>query len=273
MKKLSLAFLAAAAFGVVARCDDAPAATPAPADTPAAPAGDTPAAPAGGDAPAAPAAGATGIQAAIGTVGQLLPELSQVFDMLKTTTTTKMGDISHPEGFSQLNMGMDHGQGACKKDKLPQLFDLWMEDVARSPESMQNIKNFIQLYMIQDVYDPLEKTAFQFSFDDGHGTMMFIRMVLEPHPTVADVVRWEKLSWYSDFKPAKPFAIVTKSKCNILHCSTKDSIVYMEATIDDAHISQIANMGIKFLHLFDNAGTNVLNAQSPPAAAGQLFLF
>jgi hypothetical protein len=256
MKKLAL-FAASAAL--LARCDDAPApATPAPA------------------ADAGAAAPATGgvmdsINKGISTVGQLLPELQQVFTMLKTESTTKMGDIVHPEGFSELNMGMDHGQGACKKDKLPQLFDIWLQDVARSPESMQNIRTFIQLYMIQDVYDPLEKTAFQFSFDDGHGTMMFIRMILEPHPTVADVVRWEKLSWYSDFKPAKPFAIVTKSKCNILHCSTKDSIVYMEATIDEAHISEIANLGIKFLHLFDNAGNNILNAQSPPIA-GQLFL-
>jgi hypothetical protein len=198
------------------------------------------------------------------TIGALLPELQQVFSMLKTETTTTIHDPVYPAGFTSLHTGIDHNQGAIKKENIPQLFDIWLTNVARTPESIQNIKNFIQLYMIQDVYDPLEKTVFQFSFDDGHGQLYFLRMVLAPHETIEDVVRWETLAWYSDFTPAKPFTIVTKSKCNILSCKSTDKIVYMEAVITQDHINTVANLGINFLHLFNDEGANVVNVQMPP---------
>src|SRR5688572_16991993 len=107
------------------------------------------------------------------TIGQLLPELESVFKMLKTETSTTIANPVYPSGFTRLHTGMDHTRGAVKRQNLPALFNIWLQDVSESPQSRKQIRDFIHIYVLQEDSEPFEKTIFQFSFDDGHGTLYF----------------------------------------------------------------------------------------------------
>jgi hypothetical protein len=186
------------------------------------------------------------------------PEIKSAIEVLKAfkqESSTSISERYEPAGFESLNNVMSHGKGAVLSSNLDKLINLWLED-----ESFKTFdsayKKVISLAMrefaIQVAEEPYINQKFDLSYNNGQGTLFLMSITLTPHKQRSDVFLWEKYLLMSTFRPSKPYVIITETDCNIINCDRTDHIVYLEASITDAHIRSLIDLNVQFLENFNS---------------------
>ena len=105
----------------------------------------------------------------------------------------------------------------------------------------------IKEYALQIIEDTYYKKKFDLSFNDGHGHLYLFTLVLAPHPSKSNALKWEKSILCTDFTPAAPYVIVTNSDCNIFSCDRYDEIVYLPVSVTNTHIDSIIDLNLEMM--------------------------
>ncbi|AYV78538.1 MAG: hypothetical protein Edafosvirus17_14 [Edafosvirus sp.] len=198
---------------------------------------------------------ADSVKSVAGTIAS--PEVKasiEVLEALRTTSSTKISDRYEPAGFTYFVNTMDYSRGAIHADNLDKQIKFWLSDKIFNgiPQVYHNIlPQAIEEYSLQVMDEEYHKQKYELSFNNGAGTLFMLQLMVTPHPTKANVMRWEKYLLMSSFKPSAPYVIVTKSKCNILKCSADDKIVYMPVSMTDSHIRTVIDLNLQILSQFN----------------------
>ena len=192
---------------------------------------------------------------AAGVVGD--PRVQAAIETLKafkTESSTSIGERYDPAGFEFIHNVIVHGTGATYSYNLDKLVALWLEDDAFKGVE-ETYKKVVSLamreYALQVSSEPYLNQKFDLSYNNGQGSLFLMTVALVPHHEHKNVFLWERYLLVSSFRPSKPYVIVTHSDCDILSCDRTDQIVYLEASITDAHIRSIIDLNINFLGRFN----------------------
>jgi hypothetical protein len=196
----------------------------------------------------------TGIGELFGAVGSL----GSVLQMFKRDSTTKFGDLQSQKGFTDLESHTDYATGAVKQTRLPDLFKVWLHSLPMEGGARQKLIEFMQESEFQEFIEPNQRHVQDFKFSDAKGKIYYLKVLLQAHPSIPDVIKWEKVMWTANFQVSKPFMVVTKSKCSFFGCKTKDSIQYFQATLTQEHIDTVKSLAIPFMSISNPAGQTVL---------------
>jgi len=192
-----------------------------------------------------------------GAVGSLGP----VLNMFKRESTSKMGELQHQNGFTDLESHTDFASGAVKQYRLPDLFKVWLNSLPMEGGARSKLIEFMQESEFQEFIEPNQRHVQDFKFSDAKGKLYYLKVVLQQHPSLADVIQWEKVLWTANFQVAKPFMVVTKSKCNFFGCKTKDNIQYFQATLTQDHINTVKGLAIPFVSIQNPSGQTVVEGR------------
>jgi len=192
-----------------------------------------------------------------GAIGSLGP----VLQMFKRDSTSKMGELQHQQGFTDLESHTDFATGAVKQYRLPDLFKVWLNSLPMEGGAKQKLIEFMQESEFQEFIEPNQRHVQDFKFSDAKGKLYYLKVLLQQHPSLPDVIKWEKVLWTANFQVAKPFMVVTKSKCSFFGCNTKDSIRYFQATLTPEHIETVKSLAIPFVSISNPAGQTVVEGR------------
>lgn len=186
------------------------------------------------------------------------PEIAAAIEILKnfkTESSTVMGPKQDQVGFKYFHNVHDHGYGSVNLNKLDQLIKLWLDDETfdfLSDTYKKILSSATKEYSLQVFEDVYHKQKFNLFFNDGKGSLFMLMLTLSPHPTLSNVVKWEKFLIQTNFEPAPSYIIVTTSDCNILSCDRSDEIVYMPVVMTNEHIDNIIKLNIDIINFFVN---------------------
>lgn len=198
------------------------------------------------------------VQATASVLGS--PEIANVISVLKslkTESSTTMSERHKQEGFASLRNIYDYSYGAIYYSNIEKLVELWLEDNIFDYLSHVHKKiliNSLKEYALQfvSIEDKYHKQKFELVFNNGKGSLFFLMLTLSAHPSNSSALKWEKYIVWSEFEPAPPYVVVTKSKCNIVSCKRSDEIVYLPATITDTHIQSIVKLNLDMVMNWQN---------------------
>ena len=200
----------------------------------------------------------SGAQAQLEAITGAIGAVGSVLQMFKRDSTTKFGDLQTQKGFTNLESHTDYASGAVKQSRLPDMFRVWINNFPMPGDAKAKLTEFMMESEFQEFIEPNQRHVQDFKFSDAKGKLYYLKVLLVQHPTVPDVVKWEKVMWTANFQVAKPFMVVTKSKCSFFGCNTKDSIRYFQATLQPEHIDFVKSLGIPFLSISNDAGQTVV---------------
>jgi len=180
-------------------------------------------------------------------LSQAVESLKPVLNMFQTNTTTKVGDLQTQSGFKSLQASRDYTSGMIKKARLPDIFKLWFSSLQVAQSIKDNLLESLNEKKFEDLFIPGNNVDFK--FNDGKGKVFHLKISLQPHATIPDVVSWEKILWTATVKAADSFMIITKTKCNAYECSTKDEIKYVQAKLSEEHLETLKDLDIPIVHL------------------------
>jgi len=203
----------------------------------------------------------SGTQAQLTELFGAIGGLGSVLQMFKRDSTTKFGDLQSQKGFTDLDSHTDYATGAVKQTRLPDLFKVWLNSLPMEGGARSKLIEFMQEAEFQEFIEPNQRHVQDFKFSDAKGKLYYLKVVLTQHPSVTDVVKWEKVLWTANFQVAKPFMVVTKSKCSFFGCKTKDSIQYFQATLNQEHIDTVKSLAIPFVSIQNPAGQTVVEGR------------
>jgi len=203
----------------------------------------------------------SGTQAQLTELFGAIGGLGSVLQMFKRDSTTKFGDLQSQKGFTDLDSHTDYATGAVKQTRLPDLFKVWLNSLPMEGTARSKLIEFMQEAEFQEFIEPNQRHVQDFKFSDAKGKLYYLKVVLTQHPSVTDVVKWEKVLWTANFQVAKPFMVVTKSKCSFFGCKTKDSIQYFQATLNQEHIDTVKSLAIPFVSIQNPAGQTVVEGR------------
>jgi hypothetical protein len=168
--------------------------------------------------------------------------LKPVLSMFQTNVTTKVGELQTQSGFKTLQASREYTSGLIKKVRLPDIFKLWFTNLPVAQNVRDNLLESLNEKKFEDLFVP--GSSVDLKFNDAKGKVFHLKVVLQPHATIADVVSWEKILWTAVAKPADSFMIITKSECNAFECSTKDEIKYVQAKFTEEHLNTLKDLDI-----------------------------
>jgi len=203
----------------------------------------------------------SGTQAQLTELFGAIGGLGSVLQMFKRDSTTKFGDLQSQKGFTDLESHTDYATGAVKQARLPDLFKVWLNSLPMEHGAKQKLIEFMQESEFQVFIEPDQRHVQDFKFSDAKGKLYYLKVLLQEHPTVPDVIKWEKVMWTANFQVAKPFMVVTKSKCSFFGCNTKDHIQYFQATLSQEHIDTVKSLAIPFVSIQNPAGQTVVEGR------------
>jgi hypothetical protein len=189
-----------------------------------------------------------------GTVGS--PEMKaaiEVIRALKTESSTSISNRHEVAGFKSLSNTMNHGSGAVYVSNLDKLVQLWLDDDTFNnlpTDYKKLIATAIREYSLQVIEYAYTRQTYKISFNNGRGELFLLSLSLTPKLERGDVLLWEKFILSATFEPSPPYVIITTSDCNLLSCDRTDQIVYLEASITDAHIRSLIDVNTQFLTSF-----------------------
>jgi len=202
-----------------------------------------------------------GILSGITDVANQISSLGPTLQMFKRDSTSKMGEVQQQSGFTNLESHTDYATGAVRQIRLPDLFKVWVNTFPMEGTAKAKLLEFMQESEFQEFIEPNQRHVQDFKFSDAKGKLYYLKVVLQQHPSMADVVQWEKVMWTANFQVAAPFMVVTKSKCNFFGCKTKDSVQYLQATLQPEHINTVKGLAIPFVSISNTAGQTIYQAK------------
>jgi hypothetical protein len=172
---------------------------------------------------------------------------------LQTTSDKSIDQYTERAGFDQLHNIMDHGYGAVHVHKLDLLIKVWLGDStfnALSEKYKDILSRTMKEYAMMIATEEYHKQVFDISFADGKGNMVMLWLKFTPHETNKNALLWEKYVISASFAPSAPFVVVTESDCSIFSCDSESRVVYMPATLTDAHINTVVQTNINMIMSF-----------------------
>lgn len=179
------------------------------------------------------------------------PELATAIQLLQTSSSSTIGPKTNQRGFYKLENTYDISKGATLKTNLNKLIKLWFTYEFKLSEKHKNIIGMsIEEYMLQLENERYEKRRFEIHFNNGHGSIFLLLIIMEPY--LNNAVKWTKQILTSEFIIAPSYVIITNSDCDIFSCSREDSIVYLPTSITDEHTQMILNMTLNMTLMLNN---------------------
>ncbi len=202
-----------------------------------------------------------GVLSSITELANGISSLGPTLQMFKRDSTSKMGDIQSQTGFNSLESHTDYATGVVRQIRLPELFKIWINTFPMEGNAKARLLEFMQESEFQEFIEPNQRHVQDFKFSDAKGKLYYLKVVLQQHPTMADVVQWEKVMWTANFQVAAPFMVVSKSKCNFFGCKNKDSVQYLQATLNPEHIAAVKSLAIPFVSISGPSGQKLLEGK------------
>lgn len=193
------------------------------------------------------------------------PELSATLAVLqsfKTESSSTISNINQGVGFKSIYNRIQHNSGDISKQSIGKLFQHLLKDdafVEIADIYKKIITRTIEEYAFICDEGEFKKQEFSISYENGKGMMYYIVMSLSPSPLVKDAIRYMYYITSSLFEPAQPYVVITHSDCNILSCNRADQIVFLPATITDAHMKSLVDINIKLVLEFSRNAHNLLS--------------
>lgn len=174
----------------------------------------------------------------------------EILKSIKSESSSSIGPRQDQGGFSKIHNTLDHSHGAVYVNKLDELMQLWLTDdlFALFPTEHKTFLSYsLKEYALQLQGDDYYKKKFDLSFNNGKGHLYLFTLIIAPHPTKPNAVKWEKSILYTDFIPAASYVIVTHSDCDIFSCDRHDEIAYMPIHVTNTHIDSIIDLNLKMM--------------------------
>jgi hypothetical protein len=198
-----------------------------------------------------------GVLSSITEVANGISSLGPTLQMFKRDSTSKMGEVQQQTGFNNLESHTEYATGAVRQIRLPDLFKVWVNTFPMEGNAKAKLLEFMAESEFQEFIEPNQRTVQDFKFTDAKGKLYYLKVVLQQHPSMADVVQWEKVMWTANFQVAAPFMVVSKSKCSFFGCKAKDSVQYLQATLNPEHIAAVKSLAIPFVSITAPSGQTI----------------
>jgi len=171
----------------------------------------------------------------------------------KTESSMTIGPKQDQVGFKYLHNVHDHAYGSVSLNKLDQLIKIWLDDETLeflSDKYKKILSSAMKEYSLQMFEDTYHKQKFELSFSDGKGSLFMLMLTLSPHPTLPNVLKWEKFLLETNFEPAPSYIVITTSDCDFFSCDRFDEIVYMPTVMTNLHMNDIVKLHIDMINFF-----------------------
>jgi len=192
-------------------------------------------------------------------IGSAVGAIKPALEMFKHESKTSFGQLQQQQGFNNLNTHTEMGSGTTRLEKLPALFNFWIQNLPMEWNFKAHLSQIMQASEFEEFVDRNENLVQDFKFADGKGNIYYFKVVLAPHDTVPGVLKWEKVLWSAKYQVAAPFMVVTKSKSNFFSSSSKDEIRYFQAVLNPEHINALRSLSIPFMFVSDPSGNTLLD--------------
>lgn len=187
-------------------------------------------------------------------LGKAVQALQPVLQNFKTETTTKMGELQHTTGFNSLETRTDFTSGAVHSRQLTDIFNFWISRLTVDGKTKEHLTSVMREAEFQELSVPYSRYIQDFKFGDGKGGLYFLRVILQRENPTSEIIRWEKVMWSAKFEVAKPFMIVTHTKCGLFSCKNKDEVRYFEAVLTPEHVAALRTVSIPFMSVISPSG-------------------
>jgi hypothetical protein len=177
--------------------------------------------------------------------------IKNVASIVHKDSSTTIQEISSQEGFDRLiNIG-EYMTSSVLKTNLPKLIENWKNrldksNIDLSPTQIKTIMDDFDDYELSIVTDSTLIMKQSITYKNLEGNMVYLLYTIWTTNNT-DVVNWSKFTTFTNFKIAQKYAIMTRSKCNIIRCKSEDYIKYIDTPITEHHWQTIMKMNLEFI--------------------------
>ena len=187
----------------------------------------------------------------LGTVNAVANTVKNVASVVHREDSTGIKGIYSQSGFSALNNIGDFMTQTIKINKIPILIGLWKKsllnsDIDLSPRQVQNIIDSFDEYELSVMNKPSLIMKQSINYKNHDGTQTYIVYSFQPSRDKEEMI-YTTFRTVTNFKVAQKYAIMNRSKCNIIRCKSVDYIQYIDTPIDEGHWDTIMRMNVNFI--------------------------
>ena len=187
----------------------------------------------------------------LGTINAVADTIKNVASVVHTDSSTKIQGIHSQTGFERLSNIGDYLGSYVLIESIPQLVTNWKKRLSRgdidlTPRQIESIMDDFDDYELSIKKEPALIMKQSLSYKNHEGNMVYLVYTIVP-TSIDGMMFYSKFKAVTDFKVAQKYAIMTRSKCNIVKCKSVDYIQYIDTPISEEHWETIMRMNIKFI--------------------------